>query len=189
MARSSQAACQSFLTVRRFGRVAARRSTALRLMRTARPSRGRAAAGVALVGEGFGAMSAVAYRSTTVTLRVCSGPPRPSTTFTVCPGVSPRRIPEKPCRSGDVLAVDLQQHVALLDAGLLGGRAGRHARDLHAGAREREVGHGAEAHAAALAGPRSAPGAAAGGAPAAAAAGAPFIDAIVFVSGCSRSPR
>src|SRR6266446_6973153 len=36
MARSSQAACHSFLTVRRVGMVAARRSTALRLMRTAR---------------------------------------------------------------------------------------------------------------------------------------------------------
>src|SRR2546427_9403734 len=35
-ARSSQAACHSFLTVRRVGMVAARRSTALRLMRRAR---------------------------------------------------------------------------------------------------------------------------------------------------------
>src|ERR1041385_1986826 len=36
MARSSHAACHSFLTVRRVGIVAARRSTALRLMRSAR---------------------------------------------------------------------------------------------------------------------------------------------------------
>src|SRR5712691_8155971 len=36
MARSSHAACHSFLTVRRVGMVAARRSTALRLMRRAR---------------------------------------------------------------------------------------------------------------------------------------------------------
>src|SRR3989442_6119148 len=36
MARSSHAACHSFLTVRRAGIVAARRSTALRLMRSAR---------------------------------------------------------------------------------------------------------------------------------------------------------
>ena len=34
MARSSHAACQSFLTVRRFGSVSARRSTALRFTRT-----------------------------------------------------------------------------------------------------------------------------------------------------------
>src|SRR6266550_4692266 len=45
MARSSHAACHSFLTVRRVGIVEARRSTALRLMRSARS--GETAAGVA----------------------------------------------------------------------------------------------------------------------------------------------
>src|SRR3989449_5991345 len=47
MARSSHAACHSFLTVRRAGLVAARRSTALRLMRSARTrSRSRGIPGV-----------------------------------------------------------------------------------------------------------------------------------------------
>ena len=67
-ARSSQAACQSFLTVRRFGRVSARRSTALRLTRTdATQSASNAQPGFRFAGGGFGAMGAVAYRSTTVT--------------------------------------------------------------------------------------------------------------------------